>query len=436
MRRLAASLALPWFLLACAGCGSDDDGAAVDAGADGPGVVANLERDLVATELAIDVTARTGVARVQFAAGTPGASLEVGDLTITAVTVGGQAIATERVVDRLDLAVGADPVEVEVAYSYRLHDRNDGAATAGYTLTWPYYCGNLFPCHSLPADGSSFELALTGVPTGQVAVYPATLSEAAAYQLAWAIGPYQRTSLGRTTAGTEVVRWNYPAEDAAAAAGTAHLVAGFDWLERNVGPYRFGTEVGSVSAHWGAGAYGGMEHHPLWHVAVDALTDESTHLHEAAHGWFGDGIRLACWEDFVLSEGAATYYEARLSEEVIGATAGDAAWRGLESELTRMRNQGGAGVAWPASCGAIDVLTIFSRVPYVKGAIFLRALERRIGRKMFDASMRAMYTAHGGAAAGVTDLIEVVMTTAGYDATACANAWLGQRAIPTELTCP
>jgi hypothetical protein len=36
----------------------------------------------------------------------------------------------------------------------------------------------------------------------------------------------------------------------------------------------------------------------------------------------------------------------------------------------------------------------------------------------------------------VTDLIEVVQTTAGYDATACANSWLGQRAIPTELTCP
>lgn len=423
-------------LVLAAACGGDD-AASVDAAPDGPAVTANLARDIVATDLAVDVTARTGVAKVRFAAGEPGATLEVGDLTIDAVTVDGAAIATVRTGDKLDLAVGPGEVEVELRYGYQLHDRTDGVASAGYTLTWPYYCGNVFPCHSLPADGARFTLALSGVPGGQVAVYPTDLVEdAAAYQLAWTIADYVKTTLGTTTAGTTVVRWNTPSEDAAAAAGTAHLLAGFDWLERNLGPYRFGSEVGSVSAHWGAGAYGGMEHHPLWHIGVDALADESTHLHEAAHGWFGDGIRLACWEDLVLSEGAATYYEARLQEEVIDVATGDAAWRGLESELTRMRNQGGAGTAWPASCGSVDVLSIFSRVPYVKGAIFLRALERKVGRAMFDASMRAMYTRFGGDAAGVTDLIEVVRTTTGYDATACVEAWLHQRAIPTDLTCP
>jgi aminopeptidase N len=38
------------------------------------------------------------------------------------------------------------------------------------------------------------------------------------------------------------------------------------------------------------------------------------------------------------------------------------------------------------------VLTIFTRVPYVKGALFLRAVERKIGRAMFDATMRACST--------------------------------------------
>lgn len=52
--------------------------------------------------------------------------------------------------------------------------------------------------------------------------------------------------------------------------GGAHLRQVFDWLETTYGEYLFGDEVGSVSVAWGPGAYGGMEHHPYWHVASGA----------------------------------------------------------------------------------------------------------------------------------------------------------------------
>ncbi len=68
-----------------------------------------------------------------------------------------------------------------------------------------------------------------------------------------------------------------------------------------------------------------MEHHLLWHIGAASLGDRRTHIHEAVHGWFGAGVRLACWEDLVLSEGTATYYEARILEAVAGAEAGQAA---------------------------------------------------------------------------------------------------------------
>ena len=51
------------------------------------------------------------------------------------------------------------------------------------------------------------------------------------------------------------------------------------------------------------------------------MNDEVTHAHEAAHGWFGDGIRLACWEDFVLSEGTVSYLSAHVLGQVAGADA-------------------------------------------------------------------------------------------------------------------
>ena len=37
-------------------------------------------------------------------------------------------------------------------------------AGKGYSLLWPYHCGNLFPCHSQPRDGTTLSLAVTGVP--------------------------------------------------------------------------------------------------------------------------------------------------------------------------------------------------------------------------------------------------------------------------------
>jgi hypothetical protein len=113
-------------------------------------------------------------------------------------------------------------------------------------------CGNLFPCHSDPDDGTTFTLDVTGVPAGKLAVFPAAIPDAApSYQVAWAIDEFQELSLGSTTAGTEVFVWHRANELATAQAGSANLLAVFDWLETTIGPYRFGNKsarLGEVAA--------------------------------------------------------------------------------------------------------------------------------------------------------------------------------------------
>src|SRR4029078_12018950 len=122
-------------------------------------------------------------------------------------------------------------------------------------------------------------------------------------------------------AGTHVATYYLPNGKSPATTGTAHLRQAFDWYEQHIGPYMFGNDVASVSVVWGEGFYGGMEHHPYWHVARDAMNDEETHVHQAAHGWFGDALRLRCWEDFVLSEGTVSYLAALVIGKVSGAAA-------------------------------------------------------------------------------------------------------------------
>lgn len=433
---------VPAAAIACGG-GGGDDAPAIDAAVVYP-PMADLTRDIVDTTLEVDLASRTATATITLAPSTStGASFEKGDLVINGVRMGDQPLLfdlTGVIDEQLDIGVppSTEPLVLTIDYGWRFHNSSNGVAMAGYTLTWPYYCGNVFPCRSAPSDGTTFHLAVTGAATG-MPVYPAVIpDEAPSYMAAWIVGDFQRLDLGTTTAGTRVSVWHRANEATAAANGSAHLRASFDWMEQNLGAYRFGSDVGTVSANWGAGAFGGMEHHPYWHVGSAALGNEGVNVHEAAHGWFGNGVRIRCWEDFVLSEGTVEFLMWRVLDEIAGAPVSDPLWAGLTAEVDAMRNGSGNGVAWPQSCGQVDILDdgLFSRVPYVKGAFFYRAVEQRVGRAMLDSALRTFYVRYGGKAAGMADMLTVIREVTGFDPTACAQSWLVSTTVPTAGACP
>jgi len=439
MLRPVKSAAAVWVLVLAA-CGGGGSGGAPDAAATpDAGPVADPSRDILSTGLEVDVSTRHGTATIALAGSdSGGATFEVGDLTIDDVRGPDGEPLPWRTADGLidvGVPVTTDAVSLAIDYDYQIHDNFDGAMSTGLTLLWPYYCGNLFPCKSDPADGLTFSLSLTGVDSASTAVYPATIdADSPSYMIAWAIGDYTYQQLGTTTAGTKVGVWYLPGGDTAATSGTAHLRDVFDWYETNLGPYSFGDEVASVAAPWGAGALGGMEHHPFWHVATGAMASQEVHAHEAAHGWYGDGVRIACWEDFVLSEGTVSYLAARSLEAVAGTTVSDAIWLSYSRRLSRVTML----PAWPDSCNQIDILgdNLFTDAPYMKGAYFYLALERKIGRPALDAALSSFYMSHVGKAARMQDLLDHIASETGYDPTACAVSWLRTMPPPaTDSTC-
>jgi len=442
---MSARLGLSLVLLVAA-CGDDGTGTP-----DAPVAIlptANPARELLDTKLAYDVTALTATATITFGpSAEPGGTLEVGDLMIDSVTLDGADVAFTAATapgamlhandHTIDLALpwSETPLVVTIAFHYKFHGSFEGAAAAGYTLVWPYHCGNLFPCHSRPDDGLTMSLALTGVPAGKTAVFPPTLTEAPSYQIAWSIESYTELPLGTTTAGTAVSMWYRPTEMAAAMTGGANLVAVFDWYEKTIGPYRFGNKVGTVSVKWCPGALGGMEHHPMWHVSSSAIGDEETNAHEAAHGWFGDGIRIACWEDFVLSEGTVTYLAGR-ALEVVAPTVGAAVWSSYATELNGVP---ATDKVWPQSCNAIDIIDddLFTNAPYMRGAFFYRGVALKVGAPLLDQALAAFYAAHAGKAAHMSEMLDTIKTVTGYDPTACADMWLKSTTKPAAgSVCP
>jgi hypothetical protein len=386
----------------------------------------NWARDVVATHLDVDLATHTATARVTLAPhARRGASLEVQGLHDLRVTTPDGRPVPHRVVDgRLDLAIPArQEVEVDVAYAFGEQPRLEGLTARGTTFLWPTFCGNLFPCKSDPADGVRLSLEVTG--GAQTLVFPARLdADAPSYVLAWAEGDYRRLDLGATGAGTRVAVFHRPDEEGAALEGTEPLLDAFDWLETTYGAYLFGSEVGSVSVDWGAGAFGGMEHHPYWHVSRDSMADAETHVHEAVHGWFGDGVRIACWEDLVLSEGTTSYVTARALEAVRGAAAGEAVWASYDARLDAVVASDDR-VARPDGCGEVDVLRdLWNDVVYVKGAFFYRAVEAAIGRDAMDRVLARFYAEHGGGAASVDDMLAAIEEETGFDPGPLADRWL------------
>ncbi|MBI5486580.1 MAG: peptidase M1 [Deltaproteobacteria bacterium] len=404
-----------------------DAGADADADADGGPIPPDPSRDIRHTALAVDLATREATASIELApAESASASFEVGALDIHEVRGPDGPLPYALVDAHLDVLLG-DVLDLVVAYSFPERPGTfDGWMRNGSTLIWPYYCGNLFPCHSDPSDGLTFDLAVANPGEGLVAVYPETIpTDAPSYQVAWAVGDYAYESLGTTPAGTEVGVWTLPGGETAAATGTADLVAVFDWYERTLGPYAFGARAGAVAVDWPPGAIGGMEHHPYWHVDVLAMAMPLVHVHEAAHGWYGDGVRIACWEDLVLSEGTATYLAARAAGQAIGPEAEAAAWAEYDGRLDAVFRSGDI-VVLPDGCGEVDVLAdgLFSDAVYVKGAFFFRAVADAIGADELDHVLRVFFSGHVGEAARMNDLLDAIRTETGFDPTALADDWL------------
>jgi aminopeptidase N len=415
-------------LIACSACSSPGP-------VELPEASANPERDLLQTSLHFDVEARTGLARIRFAGDDSlAATLDVGDLVIRSVTREGEALNTRREGKYLDIGIPEtdEPIEIQLEYDFQSHEGFEGFRTQGSTLTWPTWCGNLFPCKSNPADGATFELDVQGVPDGLQAIYPATTSaDAPSYMVAFALGDYSELDLGQTGAGTRVKAYYLPGGQSGAEVGTEFLSDYVDFFERTYGPYPFGDTIASVAVNWGFGAAGGIEHHPYFHVASGAMSNHEIQAHEVAHGWFGNGVRMRCWEDLVLSEGVAQYLTLRAIEEAEGVAAADALWATIQSRLDTAVARADT-IAYPDGCNEIDILThpLWSRIPYEKGAFFLRAVEERAGRAPLDAALATFFEAHVGQATTMQSLLDSISSETQVNIDDLVEGWLRSLGVP------
>jgi len=142
--------------------------------------------------------------------------------------------------------------------------------------------------------------------------------------------------------------------------------------------------------------YGGMENPRLTFVTPTLLAGDKSLVgvisHEMAHSWSGNLVTNATWRDFWLNEGFTTYFERRIQEEVYGPARAEMEAliekRQLEDELKTLapRDQ----VLYIDLKGR-DPDEGSTLVPYVKGMLLLRLIEKTYDRERFDAFLRGYF---------------------------------------------
>jgi aminopeptidase N len=167
-----------------------------------------------------------------------------------------------------------------------------------------------------------------------------------------------------------------------------------DAAEDLYGPYRWGRYDMIVLPP--AFPYGGMENPTLTFLTPTFIAEDRSLVnlvaHELAHSWSGNLVTNAVWADSWLNEGFTSYFENRIMESLYGTgrASQEAAlsWSDMESALTELgRTAPGTRLHDPSQADE-------SGIVYDKGSVFLRTIERIVGRERFDAYLRSYFDRH------------------------------------------
>ncbi len=141
---------------------------------------------------------------------------------------------------------------------------------------------------------------------------------------------------------------------------------------------------------------GGMENPRLTFATPTIIAGDRSLVslisHELAHSWSGNLVTNATWSDFWLNEGFTVYVERRIQEELYGKQRSEMEFAVEIAELKEeMAKLAPKDQMLYVDLKGRDPEEGVTLVPYIKGALMLRAIEDEVGRERWDAFVRAYF---------------------------------------------
>ncbi|QGZ40770.1 aminopeptidase N [Pseudoduganella flava] len=213
------------------------------------------------------------------------------------------------------------------------------------------------------------------------------------YLLAIAIGELDVKNVGpRSAVYAEPGRIDAAAFELA---DTEKMIAAAEGL---YGPYRWGRYDMIVLPP--SFPIGGMENPRMTFLTPTMIAgDRSLNdliAHELAHSWSGNLVTNASWKHWWLNEGFTTYVTTRIIEVLYGAEVAEMNLQVEQEEaLASLKDIPVAKQALLTRDPDVNPDTYTDEgLAYPKGAWFLRTLEQRAGREVFDPFLRGWFDQH------------------------------------------
>ncbi|MFI5492643.1 M1 family metallopeptidase [Actinoplanes sp. NPDC051859] len=302
-------------------------------------------------------------------------------------------------------------------------------ADGGFALGQPEAASTWFPVNDHPSDKATLKLAMT-VPDGVEAIsngVPGTQSSAAgwttwtwteskpmaSYLATVVIGQYRvqtTTHAGKPMiiAIPEFLPANSPGERSLAKTGEIA-----DFLVTKFGPYPFDSFGGVIIDDDRIEYALENQSRPVYgNVFFSKGPDEIVVAHELAHQWYGDSVAVASWKDIWLNEGFATYAEWLWQEH-----------KG-ERTVDQSFDRSYSGFNWGIPTGDPGPDRIFGDAVYVRGAMVVHALRKKIGDAAFFALLKSWPSQYSNGNASTQDFIAAAEKASGQDLQTFFQDWL------------
>jgi aminopeptidase N len=232
------------------------------------------------------------------------------------------------------------------------------------------------------------------------------------YLMVVGVGPLTKTDLGMTASGLSEFSPGVPQSVYAVSELSEYLPGPFtkaaeivEFFSELVGPFPY-EKLAHVQSFT---RFGGMENAGAIFYSDEAFRKKSISTgliaHETAHQWFGDAVTPASWGHVWLSEGFATYFEVLYTEKSQGREALDASMKYLRDAVLRAQVTYERPVIDTTESNPMKLLNSNS---YQKGAWTLHMLRSMLGDSVFFRGIREYYMKFRHLAATTDDLCMVL----------------------------
>ena len=263
----------------------------------------------------------------------------------------------------------------------------------------------------------------------------------APYLIAIAAGDLAFRELGPRTGV-----WTEPAMLDRAAAELADTEKMVEAAEKLYGPYRWGRY--DVIVLPPSFPYGGMENPTLTFLTPTFIAGDKSLVglvaHELAHSWSGNLVTNATWADSWLNEGFTSYFENRIMEAIYGPhRAAQEAALSFDEMNKALDEEGATAPKTRLHLAAAEANPDggSSGIVYDKGSIFLRTMEKLVGRERFDAWLRSYFDRYAfqpmTSAKFLADFREnLVKGDKGLEDKLLLDKWVYQPGLPANVARP